>query len=183
MTLKEINGWWTCKNCGYKLSAMLGDDELPDRCPSCCYEQAKTSIYWKMIFTECQNCGRRSREFKPLEEVKDLLLKIAPGEIVPAGECLSCGALVHKVEIPIKVQDNGGETFDQYTVTLDRYVFTMSHNANSPQGVNQFAGEKGYVPPCNDPDINPEDWPEGLKKGIETRIEFLTVFCYPQKDT
>lgn len=46
---------------------------------------------------ECQNCGKivMDGEFKPLEEVKNLLLRVAPGEVVPAGECLACGALVH----------------------------------------------------------------------------------------
>ena len=126
-----------------------------------------------MILTQCQNCGKVNKKFKPLEEVKNLLLRIAPGEIVPAGECLECGALVHQIETPITVQDNGGKTFDRYTVTIAFYVFTMSHNANSPQGVNLLAGEKGYLPPCTDPEIKPEDWPEGLKKGIESRIEFF----------
>jgi hypothetical protein len=48
-----------------------------------------------MAKTKCQNCGKVTSRFKPLEEVKDLLQRIAPGEIFPAGECLTCGALVH----------------------------------------------------------------------------------------
>lgn len=34
--------------------------------------------------------------------------------------------------------DNGGETIDRYTVLIGDGVYTMSHNALSPQGVNQF---------------------------------------------
>lgn len=48
---------------------------------------------------ECQDCGRRyfegemPREFP---DVKDLAERVAPGELVPAGEC-ECGALVHEI--------------------------------------------------------------------------------------
>jgi len=30
--IKEINGRLTCTRCGYEWSAMLGDDEWPDKC-------------------------------------------------------------------------------------------------------------------------------------------------------
>lgn len=40
----------------------------------------------------------------------------------------------------INVFDNGGRTFDRYTVIIDQSIFAMSHNASSPQGVNQYAG-------------------------------------------
>ena len=30
--IKEINGYFTCTLCGYEWSAMLGDDELQDKC-------------------------------------------------------------------------------------------------------------------------------------------------------
>ena len=29
---KEINGYFTCTHCGYEWSAMLGDDEIPNKC-------------------------------------------------------------------------------------------------------------------------------------------------------
>ncbi len=50
--------------------------------------------------TECQNCGKLAAEgkYKPLEEVKNLLMRVDAGEIVPAGECLKCGALVHVIK-------------------------------------------------------------------------------------
>lgn len=31
--IKEINGRFTCTTCGYKWSAMLGDNEIPEHCP------------------------------------------------------------------------------------------------------------------------------------------------------
>ena len=37
------------------------------------------------------------------------------------------------------VWDNGGKTFDRYTVRIRNDYFTMSSNASSPQGVNQYA--------------------------------------------
>jgi len=30
--IEEINGRWTCTECGYEWSAMLGDNEIPDTC-------------------------------------------------------------------------------------------------------------------------------------------------------
>lgn len=30
--IKEINGYFTCTLCGYEWSAMLGDDEIKDKC-------------------------------------------------------------------------------------------------------------------------------------------------------
>jgi len=41
----------------------------------------------------------------------------------------------------IRVFDNGGETFDRYTVIINTSVYGMSINANSPQGFNQYSGE------------------------------------------
>tara|TARA_B100000965_G_scaffold329166_1_gene292528 strand:+ start:1226 stop:1516 length:291 start_codon:yes stop_codon:yes gene_type:complete len=32
-TIKEINGRYTCTECGLEWSACLGDDEIPDECP------------------------------------------------------------------------------------------------------------------------------------------------------
>ena len=42
----------------------------------------------------------------------------------------------------IKVYDNGGKTFDRYTVILsDGSIIGMSKNALSPQGFNQYCGD------------------------------------------
>lgn len=40
----------------------------------------------------CQNCGTMTLE-KDLRPIRDLEQRIAPGEIVPAGECPECGCL------------------------------------------------------------------------------------------
>jgi len=52
------------------------------------------------VKARCQNCGKLWGEDKivPLDEVRDLLQRIAPGERVPEGECPECGALCHKEE-------------------------------------------------------------------------------------
>ena len=40
------------------------------------------------------------------------------------------------------IYDNGGKSFDQYTVVFDDgSVYAMSHNATSPQGFCQFFGQ------------------------------------------
>ena len=33
--IKEINGRFTCADCGYEYSAMASDDEIPNFCESC----------------------------------------------------------------------------------------------------------------------------------------------------
>ena len=38
------------------------------------------------------------------------------------------------------VYDNGGETVDRYTIIIGNDVYTMSQNAMSPNGFNQYAG-------------------------------------------
>ena len=41
----------------------------------------------------------------------------------------------------LQVWDNGGKSFDQYTVRIGNAYYGMSDNARSPQGFNQFIGE------------------------------------------
>lgn len=37
-------------------------------------------------------------------------------------------------------EDTTGKFFDKYTVVIDKEVYSMSENALSPQGVNQYCG-------------------------------------------
>ena len=46
----------------------------------------------------------------------------------------------------IEVFDNLGETADRYSVRIGADVFTMSENARSPNGVNQYAGDADDLP-------------------------------------
>ena len=43
---------------------------------------------------ECDNCGDVTTQdnLLPLEEVKDLSMRLDVGSEIPAGECLECGA-------------------------------------------------------------------------------------------
>ncbi len=52
--------------------------------------------------SRCQACNRLyvEGEMVPLEELKNLLERITPGEQVPSGECPDCGALCHIVDSP-----------------------------------------------------------------------------------
>jgi len=45
----------------------------------------------------------------------------------------------------VEIYDNGGETFDRFTIILDDdYVFGMSENPFHPQGFSQFCGQLSY---------------------------------------
>lgn len=48
-------------------------------------------------------------------------------------------------DLPVLVYDNGGETFDRYTIVdmNTGEVYSMSENATSPDGINQYAGTIG----------------------------------------
>lgn len=46
----------------------------------------------------------------------------------------------------IEIYDNGGVTFDRYTVIIDGDVYGMSDNPRSPQGFNQFSGTLAELP-------------------------------------
>lgn len=43
---------------------------------------------------QCQNCDWRGPVHKA-DRVHDIWSRVAPGEIMPAGDCPECGALVH----------------------------------------------------------------------------------------
>ena len=45
-------------------------------------------------FSECDNCGDITTQdnLLPLEEAKDLSMRLDVGSEMPAGECLKCGA-------------------------------------------------------------------------------------------
>lgn len=43
---------------------------------------------------ECQNCGKEWAE-NELHELLDVTERVAPGELMPAGECPDCGAVCH----------------------------------------------------------------------------------------
>jgi hypothetical protein len=40
----------------------------------------------------------------------------------------------------IRVFDNGGKTWDRYTIVIDGDVYGMSETPRSPQGFNQYSG-------------------------------------------
>ena len=86
--------------------------------------------------------------------------------------------------------DNGGATFDRYTLLVKqagKSVFdwyTLSENADSPQGVCQYGGEIGLSDfSGSDPVqsagilVKPEDLPEGAKRAFEgIRNEYFVSF-------
>lgn len=70
----------------------------------------------------------------------------------------------------IEVYDNGGQTFDRYTVIIDGDVFGMSDNPLSPQGFNQYSGKLHELPLARQGErVVPESLPEQVQKAIEAR--------------
>lgn len=40
-----------------------------------------------------------------------------------------------------RIFDNGGKTFDRYTILIGRAIFGCSENPTHPQGIGQYCGE------------------------------------------
>lgn len=71
----------------------------------------------------------------------------------------------------IKYFDNGGTTFDRYTVIIGDSVFGFSSNPFSPQGFNQYCGEGSEVLPDNlGKELSWNDLPFEVKKAVLGRI-------------
>lgn len=69
----------------------------------------------------------------------------------------------------IKVFNNGGRTVDRYLVVIGQHAYLMSHNADSPIGVNTYAGNYYTTFGCDDPLLRKPDWPDGLRHAIHER--------------
>lgn len=70
----------------------------------------------------------------------------------------------------IEVYDNGGETFDRYTVIIDGVVYGMSANALQPNGFNQFCGLIADLPGAREGErITIESLPEEVQGAIQRR--------------
>jgi hypothetical protein len=78
----------------------------------------------------------------------------------------------------IRIFDNKGETMDRYTVVIDESYYSMSENALSPDGFNQYGGQRidledksGYI--RNDLEKteveNVEKLPKQVKQAIAHR--------------
>ena len=69
----------------------------------------------------------------------------------------------------MEVYDNGGRTFDRYTVILENEVYTMSEHPLSPEGVNLYAGELGETHEDRGTRVLFEDLPSEVQEAIRQR--------------
>ena len=86
----------------------------------------------------------------------------------------------------IEIYDNGGETFDRYTIIINADVYGMSHNPKSPQGFNQYSGTLSELPMArsNGDRVTLESLPEEVQEAIaelenmdQTTITLNVVTC------
>ena len=72
------------------------------------------------MIVQCENCGKQFNESKilfKLIEIQNLFERIAPGDIVPFGECPECDSFVYPYVQPIRVlwgSDQNGHTFESF---------------------------------------------------------------------
>ena len=71
----------------------------------------------------CENCGEfETDDPSELGEIRDITQRVMPGEIMPAGECNSCGALVHGGDLDIVEAGN----VDALISALQRLGYTVT---------------------------------------------------------
>jgi len=74
----------------------------------------------------------------------------------------------------VTVFDNGGKTWDRYTVIISGDVYTMSADADSPSGFNQWAGLLIELPNAidkRDKEIALTDLPRSTQRAIGNRLK------------
>jgi len=78
----------------------------------------------------------------------------------------------------IRFFDNGGVTFDRYTVIIDNDILTMSSNANCPDGVDQYSNtlkdEERYIPDKDEKEVTFESLSTSTKMAVLKRLMELT---------
>lgn len=79
--------------------------------------------------------GVNPEDYRVVHKV-DVLSMVSVGSLHPVEKR---GRIVHKATV--RVFDNGGTTADRYTVLIDDEIWTMSEDALSPAGVNQYGGD------------------------------------------
>lgn len=79
---------------GAKLPDMSDDHKalLKHHAPSVLDDIARYTVHFR-----CDNCDAGYHSVSELKPVPDLEQRVAPGELVPVGECTACGAVVHPV--------------------------------------------------------------------------------------
>lgn len=71
----------------------------------------------------------------------------------------------------VRAYDNGGKTFDRYTIVINGDFYCMSINANMPNGVNMFMGS---IPELqltkSDKEVSLMDLPGVVREAIAKRM-------------
>jgi hypothetical protein len=72
-------------------------------------------------------------------------------------------------------EDTTGKFFDKYTIVIDKEVYSMSENALSPQGVNQYCGGvelcKDFAHSRGFKRVRIQNLSDEVKKAIRERIK------------
>lgn len=69
----------------------------------------------------------------------------------------------------MKIYDNGGSSFDRYTVVIEGEIYTMSANPLSPGGVNMYCGPAGSLDVTSGEPVRFRDLPAEVQEAIRQR--------------
>jgi hypothetical protein len=94
--------------------------------------QANASAYATDRFTlsVCQNCEKMHSD-ETLEEIENFHERVAPGEIVPSGQCPDCGAVCHHYsETPCTPPDEAGD-FETTMGAIEGYLSSKADHGDA----------------------------------------------------
>lgn len=75
------------------------------------------------------------------------------------------------IQKEVRVYDNGGISFDRYTVFAGGDVFVMSSNPLSPQGMNQWVGKESDFEGLDGVLLREDEIPPEVRRAVTARME------------
>lgn len=117
----------------------------------------------------CDNCeiDTSEEDIIPIDQVKDLLSRVAPGEVMPYGECPECGVFVHEFNLaPYRVSlhvtasaeklyedDPQADEEYQFMAEEEEHALEQFHNAVPIKFLENYVIEanriNSYTIPCS----------------------------------
>ena len=79
--------------------------------------------------------------------------------------------LLGEAKPDVRIFDNGGKSFDRYTIIIGQDVYGMSENATSPQGFNQYLGlvDEFEFPLEGVKEVTLDSLPDEVRRAIDNR--------------
>ena len=102
----------------------------------------------------------------------------------PSALCPVCNGRGYSTHPIPRIYDNGGESFDRYTVIINNDVYGMSNNARAPNGFNQYCytinleKHTDFFGDGDDETLMELEWlPDDVQTAIKQRVDSYSSHC------